>query len=301
MRFLFERAPAAPHRDVLTPTDAPLPRFCSGKSTLFHLLCGFYPATSGVVRVDGRDVRTAAPARLRARIAVVAQEPARGSDVIYCYSLFSVALFPPPTTLTMQVLFRDSILNNILYCRAAAAAAAAAAASASPPPPSSPANDAEPTASDESDAIAAAACAHAHDFISALPRGYSTVCGERGAALSGGQRQRVAIARAIAHNPAILLLDEATSALDAESEAAVGAALAAACAGRTTLIIAHRLATIRRAGRIAVLQHGIVTEVGTHEELVGSGSRGDDRGAGIGKGTTTYAELVRRGGDMEPS
>ncbi|TCI00298.1 ATP-binding cassette domain-containing protein [Roseococcus sp. SYP-B2431] len=115
---------------------------------------------------------------------------------------------------------------------------------------------------------AAARAAAAHDFIAALPQGYASPLGARGVMLSGGQRQRVAIARAILRDPPVLLLDEATSALDAESEQAVQQALAHLSQGRTTLVIAHRLATVRRADRIIVLEGGRITAQGRHEELV---------------------------------
>ena len=128
----------------------------------------------------------------------------------------------------------------------------------------------KPEASD-AEVMGAAKAAFAHDFISALPEGYDTFLGERGVRLSGGQRQRIAIARAMLKNSPLLLLDEATSALDAESERMVQAALESAMKGRTTLVIAHRLATVQQADRILVLDHGRLVEQGTHAELVSRG------------------------------
>jgi ATP-binding cassette subfamily B protein len=121
-------------------------------------------------------------------------------------------------------------------------------------------------ASDD-EVMAAARAAHALEFVERLPERWHTPLGERGVRLSGGQRQRIAIARALLRNPALLLLDEATSALDAQSEREVQAALEAATAGRTTLVIAHRLATVRRADRILVLDRGRLVETGTHDSL----------------------------------
>ena len=124
-----------------------------------------------------------------------------------------------------------------------------------------------PDATDD-EVIAAARAAFADEFIRRLPEGYKTFLGERGVRLSGGQRQRIAIARAMLKNPPLLLLDEATSALDAESERMVQAALEAAMADRTTLVIAHRLATVQKADRIVVMEQGRIVEEGNHKELM---------------------------------
>jgi len=115
--------------------------------------------------------------------------------------------------------------------------------------------------------------AHAEDFVRTLPGGLDEPVGERGARLSGGQRQRLALARAFLRRPSVLLLDEPTSALDAQSEAAVGAGLAALMKGRTVLVIAHRLSTVRDADLIVVLDAGRVVEAGTHAELAARGGR----------------------------
>lgn len=139
------------------------------------------------------------------------------------------------------VLFNDTVRNNIAYGQ-----------------PHVPMKEVE----------AAARAALAHDFILGLPAGYDTVIGERGVRLSGGERQRLAIARALLKNAPVLILDEATSALDSESEALVQSALHNLMSGRTVLVIAHRLSTVRRADRIVVIENGSIAEIGAHEDLM---------------------------------
>jgi len=129
---------------------------------------------------------------------------------------------------------------------------------------------AKPGATD-AELVAAATAANAHDFVASFPDAYDTVVGERGVQLSGGQRQRVAIARALLADPRILILDEATSSLDAESEALVQGALERLMKGRTTIVIAHRLSTVRAADRLVVVVDGRIVEEGSHEELIGRG------------------------------
>ena len=141
-------------------------------------------------------------------------------------------------------LFSGSVLENIAYARPDAAQAGVEAA---------------------------ARAAHAHEFIARLPQGYGTLVGERGVKLSGGQRQRIAIARALLKDPRVLILDEATSSVDAESERLIEEALVRLLEGRSTLIIAHRLSTVRRADRLVVLDRGRVVEEGTHDALLARG------------------------------
>ena len=121
--------------------------------------------------------------------------------------------------------------------------------------------------------VEAAKLAGAHDFVLELPEGYDTIVGERGASLSGGQRQRIAIARALVTNPRVLIFDEATSALDYESERIIQDNMARIAAGRTVIIIAHRLSAVRRSDRIITIDRGRLVEAGTHEELINRGGR----------------------------
>jgi len=126
---------------------------------------------------------------------------------------------------------------------------------------------------DDGRILAALRDANVLDFVQSQPHGWDTVVGERGARLSGGQRQRLAIARALVRDPRILLLDEATSALDPESEVLVKEALSRLMRGRTTLVVAHRLSTIRQADRIIVLEHGRIVEQGSHDALIARDGR----------------------------
>lgn len=187
-----------------------------GKSTMISMLERFYDPTSGMIRLDGKDIKTKDRRLHRRDIALVQQEP---------------------------VLYQGSIRENIALGSEAF----------------------EPT---EEAIVEACKQANIWDFISSLPEGLETPCGNQGLSLSGGQRQRIAIARALMRKPRLLLLDEATSALDTESEKVVKEALDNAAAGRTTVAVAHRLSTIRDADQIVVFGHGKVLEVGTHDRLV---------------------------------
>ncbi len=189
----------------------------AGKSTLFQLVMRFYDPTEGQILLDMTPLPKADPADVRARIALVSQDP---------------------------VIFGASVADNIRYGR--------------------------PDATD-ADLRQAATRAAAAEFIEAMPQGYATRIGERGVTLSGGQRQRLAIARALLKDAPVLLLDEATSALDAENETIVQAALANIMKDRTTLVIAHRLATVLEADRILVMDGGRIVEEGTHQSLVAAG------------------------------
>jgi len=220
VRFAY---PSAPQRQILDglsfavrtgETLAIVGPSGAGKSTVFQLLMRFYDPQSGAVRVDGVNAAHCDPHELRARLALVPQEP---------------------------VILGVSVIDNIRYGSESASLERVEAA---------------------------ARRAAAHDFIESLPQGYNTMLGERGVNLSGGQRQRLAIARAILKDAPVLLLDEATSSLDAESETLVQKALEDMMGERTTIVIAHRLATVLKADRILVLDGGRIVEEGDHASLV---------------------------------
>jgi ATP-binding cassette subfamily C protein CydCD len=189
----------------------------AGKTTVANLCLRFWDPDTGVVALDGHDLRRYRLDDLRRRIALVAQD---------------------------TYLFNDTLRNNVLLAR--------------------------PSAS-ETDLRAAVDRAALAELVASLPDGLDTVVGERGAQLSGGQRQRVAIARAFLKDAPILILDEATSHLDAVSELLVRASLDELARGRTTLVIAHRLSTVRQADQIVVLGEGRVAEIGSHRSLLEQG------------------------------
>ncbi len=189
----------------------------AGKSTIISLIPRFYDPISGLVKIDGQDIRSFQQKSLRQQMSFVLQE---------------------------TLLFHGTIWYNIAYGKPEAT---------------------------RSEILRAAEMANAQEFIDKLPQGYDTMVGERGVTLSGGQRQRIAIARAIIRNTPILILDEPSSGLDAASEKLVFEALDRLMEGRTSIVIAHRLATIRRASVIFVVQDGAIVESGKHDELLNSG------------------------------
>ena len=223
VRFHYPSRPQTPALDGVDFTIEPGETVAlvgpsgAGKSTVLQLLLRFYDPQEGAVTLGGVDLRRMRRSDLRARMALVPQDP---------------------------VIFATTARENIRFGR--------------------------PDATD-AEVEAAARAAAAHDFLMALPEGYDSQVGERGVMLSGGQKQRIAIARAILRDAPILLLDEATSALDAESEAAVQQAVAKLAEGRTTLIVAHRLATVKKADRILVFDQGRIVAEGTHDRLVAEG------------------------------
>jgi ATP-binding cassette subfamily B protein len=186
----------------------------AGKSTIIGLIPRFYDPDSGIVKIDGRDVRQYRQKSIRDQVSFVLQE---------------------------TVLFHAPVWRNIAYGK--------------------------PDASRE-EILLASQQANAHEFIEKMPEGYDTMIGERGVTLSGGQRQRIAIARAVIRNSPILILDEPSSGLDAASEQLVFEALDRLMEGKTSIVIAHRLATIQRANKIFVVNDGTIVESGTHADLL---------------------------------
>ncbi|KAG7532464.1 ABC transporter-like [Arabidopsis thaliana x Arabidopsis arenosa] len=235
LRDVYFRYPARPDVQIfagfsLTVTNGMIMALVgqsgSGKSTVISLIERFYDPESGVVLIDGIDLKKFQVKWIRSKIGLVSQEP---------------------------ILFATTIRENIVYGKKDAT---------------------------DQEIRNALQLANASKFIDKLPQGLETMVGEHGTQLSGGQKQRIAIARAILKNPKILLLDEATSALDAESERIVQDALVKLMLSRTTVVVAHRLTTIRTADMIAVVQQGKIIEKGTHDEMIK-----DPEG--------TYSQLVR--------
>lgn len=206
----------------------------SGKTTISRLLFRFYDVTSGRITINGQDIAKVQQKSLRKCIGIVPQDTVMFNDSIRYNVRDALAmLFVWAQKLTLY--------SQLLYGRERCT---------------------------EEEMIEAAKAANIYDLISSLPKGFDTQIGERGLKLSGGEKQRVAIARLILKNPSVVVLDEATSSLDTVTERSIHAALDVACRGRTTIIIAHRLSTVREADEIVVLNKGRVLETGSHDKLV---------------------------------
>jgi ATP-binding cassette subfamily B protein/subfamily B ATP-binding cassette protein MsbA len=204
----------------------------AGKSTLIKLLMRYHDVSQGRVTLDGQDIRGLTLDYLRDQIGIVHQEP---------------------------FLFNGTVRENILYGKSGLLLGLRTTAPTTPP-----------QTLDDAELIEAAQGARAHDFIMQLPEGYDTWVGERGVKLSVGQKQRIAIARALLKDPPIIIFDEATSNIDIETEVKIREALDVLTRNRTTLIIAHRLSSLRNADRILVIIDGRIAEQGTHDSLMAS-------------------------------
>jgi ATP-binding cassette subfamily B protein len=210
LRDLSFAAPAGQLTALVGPSGA-------GKTTITHLVPRLYDPVSGIVRIDGHDIRDLTLASMRSTVGVVPQD---------------------------AHMFHDTIRANLAYARPGAT---------------------------ELEMIEACKAAQIWDLISSLPDGLDTVAGDRGYRLSGGEKQRVALARLLLKAPTVVILDEATAHLDSESEVAVQRALKIALADRTSLVIAHRLSTVREADQILVIDEGRIRERGSHERLLAAG------------------------------
>lgn len=257
----------------------------SGKSTVIHLLSHFYEAQIGTVAVDGKRVEDWDAAALRSVVATVGQEPVLMSGSVKENVLYGLVGRAGPGSEAFNAEFGAVDEDGTEGTGAAGGSGEVEGAVWRRGGGGGDAEKEKMEAELVGRMTTAAKMANAAGFVSRLPKGYETEVGERGVQLSGGQKQRIAIARTLVVDPRVLLLDEATSALDAESESVVQQALERAMRGRTTIVIAHRLSTVRNADKIIVMAAGRVVEQGTHNELMRRP---------LIKGRPSYRALVRQ-------